>query len=792
MADKKISQLNAATTIFDADDFAVVQDGETKQTNASVVKTYVKDGLSKSDVGLGNVDNTSDATKNSATVTLTNKTISGSNNTLSNIGNSSLTNSAVTIGSTSVSLGGTATALTGLQGVSTTTLTTSSTVTLNGGTANGVGYLNASKVLTTGTALTFDGTRLVATATTGAATTYPAYFDNSGGGDGTGSRIGFRNTGTSYGEVGYVFSGGFGFVLDSANSGNTRFLIGGSEQMRLTSTGLGIGTSSPGARLQVNFTTNPAVDNGAGLNTLRVYTDVAFGADIGGALSLGGKYNSTTELVAFGQIAGRKENATSGNLAGYIGFSTLNSAGTMAEKMRLDSSGNLGIGTSPSVKLHISGSGDQYARVATTNVSRAGLQISANGTLRSVLLYDDNAGTTFLSTASALGGTGQPLTIESGSSITLATAGSTRAVLDTSGNLGLGVTPSGWGGSYKIIQFPSGNFGAYSSTSISMGQNFYDSGVGAFKYIASSYASNYYQNSGQHIWQTAPSGTAGNAITFTQAMTLTAAGDLLVGTTSASGRLTVSAPASTFYGAFNAATDGYAYLTLRNAGVECGYIGPGAIGPGNHMSIAAAAGFPLIFGTNGAERVRITSAGDLLVGNTGLTDKFSSETSSSTQVAIRANATNASYGGTVIYGTTTRGGTSGFDFIGLFANSVGQFRVNGAGTIFAQNTTVQSISDVRLKENVKDATDGLDIVNALRPVRFDWKEGYGNNRKNQLGFIAQEVEPVFHDAVSEWSNVKADDLETYKTVGPSALIPVLVKAIQELSARLETLEKKVN
>jgi hypothetical protein len=75
MADKKISQLNTATTVFDADDFTIVQDGETKQANASVVKTYVKDGLSKSDVGLSNVDNTSDATKNSATVTLTNKTL---------------------------------------------------------------------------------------------------------------------------------------------------------------------------------------------------------------------------------------------------------------------------------------------------------------------------------------------------------------------------------------------------------------------------------------------------------------------------------------------------------------------------------------------------------------------------------------------------------------------------------------------------------------------------------------------------------------------------------------------
>ena len=75
MADKKISELNTANAVYDADDFALVQDGETKQVNASTVKAYAKDGLSKSDVGLGNVDNTSDATKNAAIATLTNKTL---------------------------------------------------------------------------------------------------------------------------------------------------------------------------------------------------------------------------------------------------------------------------------------------------------------------------------------------------------------------------------------------------------------------------------------------------------------------------------------------------------------------------------------------------------------------------------------------------------------------------------------------------------------------------------------------------------------------------------------------
>lgn len=106
--------------------------------------------------------------------TLTNKTISGSNNTLSNIGNSSLTNSSITFGSTAQALGSTVTDISGVTiGASTastgafTTLSASSTVTFSGGTANGVAYLNGSKVLTTGSALVFDGTNF---STTGSAT----------------------------------------------------------------------------------------------------------------------------------------------------------------------------------------------------------------------------------------------------------------------------------------------------------------------------------------------------------------------------------------------------------------------------------------------------------------------------------------------------------------------------------------------------------------------------------------------------------------------------------------------
>ena len=115
----------------------------------------------------------------------------------------------------------------------------------------------------------------------------------------------------------------------------------------------------------------------------------------------------------------------------------------------------------------------------------------------------------------------------------LQTNGTTTAVtIDTSQNVGLGVTPSAWGGNYKTIQNAAGFFGNYQTGSLIVGQNYYDSGVGAFKYVNNGYATYYIQGSGIHSWYNAPSGTAGNAITFTQAMTLDVSGNLLVRCTS--------------------------------------------------------------------------------------------------------------------------------------------------------------------------------------------------------------------------------------------------------------------
>jgi hypothetical protein len=114
-----------------------------------------------------------------------------------------------------------------------------------------------------------------------------------------------------------------------------------------------------------------------------------------------------------------------------------------------------------------------------------------------------------------------------------------RMRLDANGNLGLGVVPSAWATSvYKAIQLGASNgVGLIAArvdavNEVSFGLNWYYDGGANAEYTASGYATNYAQGSGAHRWQTAASGTAGDNITWTDAMALDASGNLLVGASS--------------------------------------------------------------------------------------------------------------------------------------------------------------------------------------------------------------------------------------------------------------------
>jgi hypothetical protein len=104
-------------------------------------------------------------------------------------------------------------------------------------------------------------------------------------------------------------------------------------------------------------------------------------------------------------------------------------------------------------------------------------------------------------------------------------------VFDSSGNLGLGVAPSAWVGQ-TAFQVSDASFSGRGNTADLMMNAYFD--ASNYRYVRTFFASRYQQQDGAHRWSIAPSGTAGNAISFTQAMTLDASGNLLVGITAVS------------------------------------------------------------------------------------------------------------------------------------------------------------------------------------------------------------------------------------------------------------------
>ena len=99
------------------------------------------------------------------------------------------------------------------------------------------------------------------------------------------------------------------------------------------------------------------------------------------------------------------------------------------------------------------------------------------------------------------------------------------------------------------------------------------------------------------------------------------------------------------------------------------------------------------------------------------------------------------------------------------------------GTIYALSTSIVSLSDCRLKENIRTIGYGLNEIIQLKPKMFDWKEGQGTGIKDNLGFMAQDVETLLPELVKEWCHTEG--VESYKTLKMGDMIPVLVKGMQE-------------
>ena len=173
--------------------------------------------------------------------------------------------------------------------------------------------------------------------------------------------------------------------------------------------------------------------------------------------------------------------------------------------------------------------------------------------------------------------------------------------------------------------------------------------------------------------------------------------------------------------------------------------------------------------TSSEERLRITSAGSLLVNYTA---------SLSSIVGVRSTAS-----ATPCIATFNTAGAGSYQ--AKFYNNnttalIGSITNNGnTGTSF--NTT----SDYRLKEDVQDMVGATNRVMALKPCNFAWK----STGERVDGFLAHEAQEIVPEAVTgEKDAVDADGNPEYQGIDQSKLVPLLVATIQELEARIAALE----
>ena len=523
------------------------------------------------------------------------------------------------------------------------------------------------------------------------------------------------------------------------------------ERMRIDGSGnVGINTS-PSAKLDVSV-------SGSGTQTALILNNShGYGSGVGtaaAALQFRRDSGGGGESTPTAQIHSSNESETTSNPSNLV-FSTKNNSGTLTEAMRIDSSGRVGIGCSPnaSADLHIADTSDTRIWVEATSGD----------------------------TAELYAGTGVSLFNRSNSFLNFGTNNTERMRIDSSGNVGIGVTPSAWSGTFKALQVSSSALYNNNDNDTFLGANyFYD---GSNKYINSSHATAYGQVDGQHIWYTAPSGTAGNAVTFSERMRIDSSGNCGIGETAPLGKLHVKSADS---GA-SVNTNGNE-LVLENSGSAGISILSGTTGDGNiffgdsggsvqgrlsyshngdYLSIASTGAS--IFYNGGSERIRIDSSGVLLVGKTA------KDNLATTGFEIHGSGGLQQTRDAAFVAAFNRLTTDG-DILEFHQNTVkrGSISISGANTSY--NTT----SDARLKDVTGEAR-GLEIVNKLNPVSYNWK----HDGKADEGLIAQEVMDIVPNAVS------GSEEEMYQ-MDYSKLVVHLVKGMKEQQTQIEALQSEIN
>jgi hypothetical protein len=336
--------------------------------------------------------------------------------------------------------------------------------------------------------------------------------------------------------------------------------------------------------------------------------------------------------------------------------------------------------------------------------------------------------------------------------------------IDSSGNLGLGTTSptfrfvaannnfDGVGiGSSSTYSFLT--IGGYFSSSAGAAQIGFERSTGAF--------------------------TFGNGTRDvpTERMRIDNSGRVAIGTASATAKLTISEAApGVATGQLLVKDPGYSGVALAQGGTGEGYLWNIA---NSYLSI----------GTNSTERMRINNVGHVLINET-------SASSASLQHNFEVNGDIMSNGSSagLFWANRSAAPSSGSDWYGWYTTSGTIYIYNPAvGNLASINPSTgayTALSDVAKKKDFEPSIVGLDAVMALKPTLFRMATDAADAPK-QLGFIAQEVKDHIPQAYVEEQNVDAIGNETtYIGLNDRPIIAALVKAVQELTARVAELEGK--
>jgi hypothetical protein len=498
------------------------------------------------------------------------------------------------------------------------------------------------------------------------------------------------------------------------------------------------------------------------------------------------KYESGNN-VTFGTIEGSTITATtafSGALNGTVGattpaagtFTNLAYTGTLtggtgvinigSGQVYKDASGNVGIGiTNPSAVLHLNRAGSTEASVKFTNGGGAssGFVVGANSTGAGLVYHIDNQPVVFATNNA------ERMRITDAGNVGIGTTNPTSPL--TIDNNALGTTA---GDVKQWIRLNTttnnGDTLLISKYRISNGSDWTTAGSRIQQLVDSTYHA-YMQFNGNNS-EGISFGTGGNAnpLSVQERMRI-----------DSSGNVTISGGSVASYG--SGVTTGSNPQINARGGYSSQPVYSFWFDGDTGMGLPA--GGVLNFSTSNTERMRIDSSGNLLVGTTSATARFVVTAASNSAFAgqIRSDVSGDVANAPFLVAKFDNDSTTSqvFQRFAINAGGAASGQINANG---ASQAAFGSWSDARLKENIEPLSPQLDNILALNPSEFDYIESEGGG--HQIGFIAQEMQEIYPDAVGE----RADGM--LSVTGWSKTEARLVKAIQELSAKVDTLQAELN